>query len=211
MEFLAILAVLVGGFGFLAVRRHWLDSQDAALNESAGDGWRVRSELPHDAGYPYSDFAPDLFFLMPLQVMEGTEEGFEVAYFTIADGGRSRHAVERPAAIVQVPVETPKFRYFTADLDDDAAVVLRELQQRTPPHYENGRPGRVGPATAGLLSLARSVVVETSPFTVFVRSRGARAEDVSRLTIGLAKAVVADAKASAPFTPGGVAPPDGPR
>lgn len=195
MELLAIVIVIVGGVGFLAVRRHWLASRDADLTASAG-GWRIRSELPHDAGFPYSDFGTDLFLLGPSDVMEGTEEGFEVSYFTIAeDGPRGRRRHQSPAAIVQVPVETPKFRYLAEDLDDDARKQLAAIQHHTPPHYDTGRPGRVGPKTAELLKFAQSVIVETSPFTVFIRSRGARSEDVSRLTIALAKALVADAEA----------------
>lgn len=191
MELLAILIVLVAGFGFLAGRRHWLAHRDATLTEAAGEGWKVRSELPHDVGSPYSDFGMELFLLMPSDVMEGTDEGFEVAYFTIEDGRRSR--VQRPAAIVQVPVETPKFRYITRDLDDDAAHHLAALQQQTPPHHDTGRAGRVGPRTGELLAHARAMIVETAPFAVFIRSKGASTETVQRLAIALAKAIVADA------------------
>jgi hypothetical protein len=193
VELLAILIVLVGGFGFLVVRRHWLYKRDAELSEGAGAGWRFRSELPRDAGPPYSDFAADLFLLMPSDVMEGIEEGFETSYFTIEDGGRWRGRIQRSAAIVQLPVETPKFRYVAEDLDGGAPGVLAAIQRHTPPHHDTGTPGRVGPMTAELLSYARSVLVETSPFAVFIRSKGASAEAVSRLTMALAKAIVADA------------------
>lgn len=191
MGLIAILVVLVVGLGFLAARRHWLAHRDATLTEAAGHGWRIRSELPHDAGPPYSDFGIELFLMMPSAIMEGTEEGFEVAYFTIEDGRRSR--IQRPAAIVQVPVETPKFRYMTLDLDDDAAGHLAALQQQTPPHHDTGRAGRVGPRTAALLSTATSIIVETAPFSVFIRSKGASTEVVRRLTMALARAIVADA------------------
>ena len=194
MELLLILVVLVGGFGLLAGRLHWLEHRDASLTEAAGDGWRIRSELPHDAGSPYSDFATDLFLLMPSDVMEGTEEGFEVAYFTIEDGGGWRSRIQRPAAIVQVPVETPKFRYLAEDVDYDAGRVLSTLEQRTPPHHDSGTPGRIGRKTAEALSLARSVLIETAPFAVFVRSKGATTEEVRRLTMALANALVVDAR-----------------
>lgn len=191
MELLAILVVLLAGFAFLAARRHWLAHRDATLTEAAGHGWRVRSELPHDVGPPYSDFGIELFLMMPSAIREGSEDGFEVAYFTIEDGRRSR--IQRPAAIVQVPVETPRFRCVTVDLDDDAAAHLVALQQRTPPHHDTGSAGRVGPKTAALLSGARSMIVETAPFAVFVRSKGASTEAVHRLTMALARAIVADA------------------
>jgi hypothetical protein len=196
MELLAILFVVVVGVGVLVGRRLWLDRRDAALTEAAGGDWRVRSELPHDAGPPFSDFGLELFLLMPSDVMEGTEEGFEVAYFTIEDGRRTR--IQRPAAIVQVPVETPKFRYVTHDLDDTAVRHLAALQQQTPPHHDTGTAGRVGPRTGELLALARSMIVETAPFSVFIRSKGASREVVQRLALALAKAIVADAASSAP-------------
>lgn len=192
-----MLVVLAGGFGFLVLRRHWLAQRDASLTEAAGGDWRIRSELPLDAGPPYVYFAPDLFLLMPSDVMEGTDEGFEVAYFTIEDGGRTRGRIQRPAAIVQVPIETPKFRYLAEDLDDDAAQSLASFQQETPPHYDSGTAGRIGPKTAELLSRARSVIVETATFAVFIRSKGATSEEVHRLAIALAKAIVADDDASA--------------
>jgi hypothetical protein len=191
MEVLAIVFVLVAGVGVLVGRRLWLDRRDASLTEAAGGDWRVRSELPHDAGPPFSDFGLELFLLMPSDVMEGTDEGFEVAYFTIEDGRRTR--IQRPAAIVQVPVETPKFRYITRDIDDEAGRRLAELQQQTPPHHDTGAAGRVGPRTAELLSSAGSMIVETAPFSVFIRSKGASTEAVQRLALALAKAIVADA------------------
>lgn len=191
MELLAILVVLVAGFGFLAGRRRWLAHRDATLTEAAGEGWRIRSELPHDAGPPYSDFGLELFLLMPSDVKEGTQEGFEVAYFTIEDSRRTR--IQRPAAIVQVPVETPKFRYVTTDIDDEAARHLAALQEQTPPHHDTGRAGRVGPRTGELLVHARAMIVETAPFAVFIRSKGASSDTVQRLAIALARAIVADA------------------
>jgi len=155
MELLLILVVLVGGFGLLAGRLHWLEHRDASLTEAAGDGWRIRSELPHDAGSPYSDFATDLFLLMPSDVMEGTEEGFEVAYFTIEDGGGWRSRIQRPAATVQVAVETPKFRYLAEGcrlrrgprpLDARAADTAPSRQRHTGSHRPEDRRGVVARA-----------------------------------------------------------------
>ena len=76
------------------------------------------------------------------------------------------------------------------DLDTDAAQSLAAFQQETPPHYDSGTAGRIGPKTAELLSRARSVIVETATFAVFIRSKGATSEEVHRLAIALAKAIV---------------------
>ena len=194
-----ILVVLIGGFGFLAVRRQWIERQDDAMNEVAEYGWRTRSDLPHDAGPPYHDYSPDLFLMMPSDIMEGTEEGFEVSYFTVRDraGNRAGGGPQHPASIVQVAVETPKFRYVAQDLAEGASGLLTSLRHQTPPHYEGGTPGRVGPKTAEVLSLTRSVSVQTAPFSIFIRSHGASPEAVARLTMALAKAIVADATPTA--------------
>ena len=198
MEIVAILVVLVGGFALLAVRRYWIDKRDAALTEAAGHEWRIRSELPLDAGPPYSDFGAELLLTGPSDVMEGTDEGFEVAYFTTYEGGRNNSRAEWPGAIVQLPVETPKFRFVAEDLDDGAERALKAFRLETPPHYDTGRPGRVGAATAELLLGARSVIVTTAPFAVWIQSRGAPSREVNRLAISLAKALVADGRATAP-------------
>jgi hypothetical protein len=195
VEIIAILVVLVGGFTLLAVRRYWIDKRDAAFTEAVGAEWRLRSELPLDAGPPYSDFGAELLLTGPSDVMEGMDEGFEVAYFTTYEGGRSHSRAEWPGAIVQLSVETPKFRFVAEDLDERAPRRLKTLQRETPPHYYTGRPGRVGPATAELLSGARSVIVTTAPFAVWVQSRGAPSREVNRLAIALAKALVVDAPA----------------
>lgn len=198
MEIIAILVVLVGGFTLLAVRRYWIDRRDAAFTEAAGAEWRLRSELPLDAGPPYSEFGAELVLAGPLDVMEGIEEGFEVSYFTTYEGGRSNSRAEWPGAIIQLPVETPKFRFVAEDLDERAPRQLKALRRETPPHYDTGRPGRVGPATAELLSGARSVIVTTAPFAVWIQSRGAPGREVNRLAVLLAKALVGDGSRDAP-------------
>lgn len=195
MEVLAILVVLVGGVSLLAIRRYLRDRRDAALTEATGGQWRIRSEVPLDAGPPYADFGAELMLAGPLDVMEGTDEGFAVAYFTTHAGGRGSR-VERPGAIAQVPIETPKFRYIAEDLDASAPETLRALQRHAPAHHDTSPPTRVGPQTALLLARARSVVVTTAPFAVWVDSRGAARDDVHRLALALAKALVADAGAN---------------
>jgi len=188
-----IIAILVAGPGLLVGRRHWLAHQDAEATEATGGEWRSRSELPLDAGWPYAAFAPDIFLAHPADLMEGTDEGFGVVYFTVHRGGAHRQPKAFPAAIVQVPGETPKFRYVTEDLDDDAPKHLASLRRHTPPHYEGGRDGQVGPRTSELLAGARAVIVETAAGAVWVQSRGATQKEVQRLTLALARAMVADA------------------
>jgi hypothetical protein len=202
VEIIAILVVLVGGFSFLAVRRYWIDQRDSAFTEAAGGEWRLRSELPLDAGPPYSDFGAELLLTGPSDVMEGTDEGFEVAFFMTYENGVSNSRAEWPGAIVQLSVETPKFRFVAEDLDERAPRRLNALRRETPPHYDTGRPGRVGPATAELLSGARSVIVTTAPFALWVQSRGAQSRAVNGLAIALAKALVADARAATPDASG---------
>ena len=189
-----MLVVLVGGVSLLAVRRYLRDRRDAEATEATGGDWRIRSEIPLDVGPPYADFGAELTLAGPSDVMEGIDEGFEVAYFTTHEGGRNRRHVERAGAIVQVAIETPKFRYVAEDLDDRAPQTLALLQVQTEPHHDTGRPGRVGPQAALLLARARSVIVTTAPFAVWIQSRGAPAPEVQRLAIALAKAFVADAR-----------------
>jgi hypothetical protein len=194
VEIIAILVVLIGGVIFLAARRYWIDKRDSAYTEASGGEWRLRTELPLDAGPPYADFGAELLLTGPSDVMEGTDEGFEVAYFMTYENGQSNSRAEWPGAIVQLPVEAPRFRFFSEDLDDRAPRLLKALQRETPPHHDTGRPGRVGPATAALLSGARTVIVTTAPFAVWVQSRGAQSRAVNQLALSLAKAVVADAR-----------------
>jgi hypothetical protein len=130
VEIIAILVVLVGGFTLLAGRRYWIDTRDSAFTGAAGGEWRVRSELPLDAGPPYSDVGAELVVTGPSNVMEGTDEGFEFAYSMTYEGGRSNSRAEWPAAIVQLPVETPKFRFVAEDLDERAPSQLKALLAR---------------------------------------------------------------------------------
>lgn len=196
MELIAILVVLVGGVSLLAIRRYLRDRRDAEATEASGGTWRIRSELPLDAGPPYADFGAELLLAGPFDVMEGIDGGFEVAYFTTYDRARSSQRVERPGAIVQLQIETPRFRYVAVDLDEDAPEHLQALRQQTPPHHDTSRPGRVGPRAAQLLADARSVIVTTAPFAVWVQSRGASTEAVHRLALALGTAIVADAGAT---------------
>jgi hypothetical protein len=196
VEFIAILIVITAGAAVLVGRRIWLDRRDAEQTEVTGGEWHFRSELPLDPGPPYNYFGADLVLLRPFDIMEGTDEGFAVAYFTIVERRSSSANVERPAAIVDVSVELPNFTCLSEDLDGSAPARLASLQQYTPPHYDTGRPGRLGRRSADVLSRARSMKVTTAPFAILVTSKGARSEDVQRLALALAKALVADARAS---------------
>lgn len=190
--FFAILVVIAAGWALIVGRRLWQDRRDAERTEASGGEWRFRSELPLDVGPPYNYFGP-----LPIarDIMEGTDEGFEVAYFTTSERtGDTRR--DQPAAIVEVSVELPRFRYRAEDLDESAPAILASLRQFTAAHLDTTRPGRVGPRAAEVLARARSVIVTTAAFAVLVESRGARSEDVQRFALALAKALVEDARTS---------------
>ena len=170
-EFVIGAALLLGlTFAALALARRYRTERDERLTAQAG-GWRVRSQLDFDPGDPFNRF-PGLGLAMPQNVMEGQEEGFDVAYFE-ANVGRRQPSV--PHALVQLPVEPPRERYVA----DDGGVVGSGW----------------GPRASQLLATASGVVVETAPLAVLVRSSGASSDAVSRFALALARAVVDDAKA----------------
>lgn len=191
--FIAILIVITAGWALIVGRRLWLDRRDAELTEATGGEWRFRSELPLDVGPPYNYFGT---FPFAGDIMEGTDEGFQVAYFTTSERTGDDRRLERPGAIVEVSLELPNFRYLAEDLDGSAPAVLASLRKFTPAHLDTGRPSRVGPRAAEVLARARSVIVTTAAFAVLVESRGARSDEVQRFAIALAKALVADAGTS---------------
>ena len=192
MEALLALFVLVAGGVLLLGYRRYVERRDAALTASAGDGWRVRSHLPLNPGPPYSHFGADLTLRMPSDIMEGTDEGFEVAYFTVeANHRQPAGRVQRPASIVQLPFHVPTFTYDGSGVHGGPAVAEA---LRTP----SGDHGGLGPRTVEVLSLARDVVVVSAGSALWIRSTGARPDTVSRLTMQLARALAADAEAVAP-------------
>lgn len=101
----AILVVITAGWALLVGRRRWLERRDAARTAATGGAWRFRYELPLDAGPPYNYFDA-LSLGRAFDTKRGTDQGFEVAYFTVGEGG-GRHSspIKRPAAIVEVSVE----------------------------------------------------------------------------------------------------------
>jgi hypothetical protein len=168
-----IFAVVLLGLTFLGLRlaRSYREKRDERLTASSG-GWRIRSQLDIDAGSPYNRFS-GLALRMPHDVMEGQEHGFEVAYFR---GHLSKYSRDVPHALVQLPVDPPRLRFVAPD---------------TPGAPIDGW----GPRAAQVLSDARGVVVETAPLALMVFSNGASPEDVGRIALALAKAVVEDAQA----------------
>jgi hypothetical protein len=124
---------------------------------------------------------------MPSDIMEGTADGFEVAYVTVeAAGVTTVGRVQRPAVIVQLPFHVPLFRYDGSGAHGGPAVAdaLRTA---------SGDHGGLGPRTAEVLSLANDVVIVSAGSAVWIRSTGVRSQAVSRLTMQLAGALAADA------------------
>lgn len=170
IEFVVFVVVLLGAtFVGLRMARSYREKRDERLTASSG-GWRIRSQLDLDAGSPYNRF-PGLALRGPHDVMEGLEDGFEVSYFR---GHLSRGNRDVPHALVQLPVDPPQRRYVAAE---------------TP----GGRSHGWGPRAAHVLNEASGVVVETAPLALLVYSSGATPEDVGRVALALAKAVVEDA------------------
>jgi len=217
---IAILVVIAAGWGLLVGRRRWLERRDAERTAATGGAWQFCYELPLLPGPPYSYFGA-LTLSRPFDTRMGTDEGFQVAYFTVGEiRGSGRAPRKRPAAIVEVPEEMPNFTYSSIDIDPSAPARLSALRQHTPPHDVDthteasnsilalshskvpvatiGRAGRLGPLAAEVLERSRSVNVTTARFAVLVISKGARREEVQQLALALAKALVADARNSSP-------------
>lgn len=157
----------------LFVARIVRDNRDARLSDSSG-GWRIRSQFDLDLPDPYCRFS-GLALEGPHNAMEGTEQGFEVAYFEVTVGRRP--PVVRPCAIVQLPDDPPRTRV-------DAV---------------HGRPhasalSAWGPAARAVLAEVQNVTIETAPLALLVRSTGAPSEAVSRTALALAKALGEDAR-----------------
>jgi hypothetical protein len=163
-----LLALTFVGLGLARSAR---ERRDAALSEASG-GWRIRAEVPMPVGDPFARF--DGFQLNPpFNVMEGTEDGFEVAYFEVSQG--RRHRQRWHCAIVLLPVDPPKF---------DGA---------EPPVA----PAGMGPAAADVFQGLGGVRVATAYYALMVRSTGAQQLSVHRAALRLAKAIVTDANAAA--------------
>src|SRR5512139_204368 len=101
MDLLLMLGVLAAGAAILIGYRIYRDSRDAAYSDPSS-GVTFSTELPLSPPAPFARFS-ELLVRQPYDVMRMTDEGFEVAYFTIATGHKKR--IERPCALVDLPVD----------------------------------------------------------------------------------------------------------
>jgi hypothetical protein len=143
------------------------ERRDATLTEASGGGWRIRSQIPFPAPDPYLRFGI-LEHATILDTMEGTDEGFEVAYF---DAYIDKSSGREHCAIVDLPVEAPT------------------LDPRTPVDEQRA----AGPKTSDVLASIGSMEVVSAPFTILVHSTQPAAA-VHKAALRLAHAIVADAK-----------------
>jgi hypothetical protein len=149
----------------LTVARTIRERRDAAFTEASGGAWRIRAQIPFPVPDPYLRFGV-LEEAMILDTMEGTDEGFEVAYFDAyieEDKGREH------CAIVDLPVEGPT-------LDPETPIA----EQRA-----------IGPKTSDVLASMAGMEVERAPFTILVHSSQPAAA-VHKAALRLAHAIVAD-------------------
>ena len=167
--------LLAATFAALSIARRYRERRDAALTATSG-GWRIRSQLPIDPGYPYGMFDELTFTGAPWNIMEGEEEGFSVYYFeSYVSRGQPG-----PGAIVVLPVQGP------------------------PPflkHEDAALPPGIGTATAEALGQLGHLRIRLVPYALYARSYEPNADAVQRGALQLAKAIVADAGADAGRTP----------
>lgn len=168
-------------FAGLLAARHYRESRDARLSASSG-GWRMRAHLDLDPGEPFSRF-DGLALMAPHDVMEGTEEGFEVAYFEVSVSRETR--IVRPCALVQLPVDPPRPYDLHAEGPADPT-----------------RLAGWGPRAAAVLASAYGVRIQTAPLAILVQSTRAPSDVVSRVALALAKALVEDDDAGRATPPG---------
>ena len=128
----------------LTIARAIRERRDAAFTEASGGGWRIRAQIPFPAPDPYLRF-PSLEKAMILDTMEGTDEGFEVAYF---DGYIEEDTGREHCAIVDLPVEGPT-------LDPSTPV---------------DRATRIGPKTSDVLASMAAMDVDSAPLAGLVHS-----------------------------------------
>jgi hypothetical protein len=164
---LIALGLLAATFTGLGIARTIRERRDTERTEATTDGWRIRSQIPFPPPDPYLRF-DILGGAMILDAMEGTDEGFEIAYF---DAYVDRDVGREHCAIVDLPVEGPT------------------LDPRTP--VSERRPA--GPKTADALLVMANMDVHSAPFTILVHSLQPAAA-VHKAALRLAHAIVADAK-----------------
>ena len=172
MEFLAVLAVLVAGALALTWVRHQRDRQDATYVDPTG-GVSISSDPPRTSAAPFHRFATVLRS-QPFDVTRTRDEGFDVTCFMLPTG--YSHRVDRPCALVELPVDPPRF-----EMAEAGAV-----------------PAGVGRATAEELRYLSGVRAETAFHALLVQSIAAPAPTVQRAALRVAKALVADARSAGP-------------
>lgn len=163
---LIAFGLLAATFIGLAAARKVRERRDAARTEAA-DGWRIRSQIPFPPPDPYFRFGI-LRSAMILDAMEGTDEGFDIAYF---DAYLDEDVGREHCAIVDLPIEGP-----TLD-----------------PRRPAGERRATGPKTADALLFMASMDVHSAPFTILVHSPQPAAA-VHKAALRLAHAIVADAR-----------------
>jgi hypothetical protein len=166
--FLLIAAgLLTATYVGLTIARTTRERRDATLTEASGGGWRIRSQIPFPAPDPYLRFGI-LEQAMILDTMEGTDEGFEVAYF---DAYIEKANGREHCAIVDLPVEGPT------------------LDPRTPVNERRA----AGPKTSEVLASMGTMEIASAPFTILIHSSQPAAA-VHKAALRLAHAIVSDAK-----------------
>jgi hypothetical protein len=169
-QFLLIaLGLLAATFTGLGIARTMRQRRDDDLTEAADGSWRIRSQIPFPPPDPYFRFGL-LGSATILDAMEGTDEGFEVAYF---DAYIDRDVGRESCAIVDLPFEGPTLAPTTPVSERRAA----------------------GPKTSDVLLSIASMDVHSAPFAILVHSTQ-RAAAVHKAALRLAHAIVADAKAT---------------
>ena len=163
---LVAFGLLSATFIGLGIARKIRERRDEARSEVLGGNWRCRSQIPFPAPDPYLRFG-SLETAMIFDTREGTDEGFEVAYFDVVRRGNRREH----CAIVDLPVEPPM------------------LDSRTPASARRG----VGAKTSDALTSMAGMDVESAPFTILVHA-SQPADAVEKAALHLAHAIVADAE-----------------
>lgn len=169
MFHLIAITLLATTFIGLGIARKIRERRDAKFTESAGGDWRIRAQIPFPVPDPYLRFR-SLETAMILDTMEGTDEGFKVAYF---DAYIEEEVGREHCALVDLPVEGPT------------------LDPRTPVDERRA----VGPKTSDVLASIAGMDVDSAPFTILVHSLQPAAA-VHRAALRLAHAIVADERAS---------------
>jgi hypothetical protein len=130
---LIALGLLAATFIGLMIARKIREDRDAERTEATGGRWRIRSQILVPAPDPYARFG-FLTWHMILNTREGTDEGFEVAYFDACPRvrGRREHCAIGPtmsdalASMMGMDVKSEPFTILVYSLN-------RPRTLKTPP------------------------------------------------------------------------------